>query len=388
VGTGDKSGSLTRIHWTVEGKRSDLLAALLADPDRVLAGPRSTPRPRMGRKRFYRVSGGGGEPSLFVKVFAVPAGWRRLRFWLRASKAQREWRVARAITELGFDVAAPIAVGEERRYGVLLRSFSIISECPGRDLRALFEDRSTTAKQRRELLESFAGYVRRLHDAGVDQDDFRPNNFLALIDGGFCLVDFERCRLRRNLGTRRWRQLAKLHRERLGVSRTDRLRFLRSYLGVGAGRRERRRAAERIRRAFLRVRRHDAHRAARGALRAGRHVARDGDLWVVKGREGAPTRRLRLERREARRAWVLAHQLERFDLPVLRPVRLGPDWIEFEDPGSADPPADASLAIRRARQRFSYYGRFKAEPDWLFTPSGPKLGDPRAFRLQLGRTNP
>jgi hypothetical protein len=343
----------------------------------------------MGRKRFYRVSGGEGEPLLFVKVFTVPAGWRRLRFWLRASKAQCERKVARAISERGFNVAAPVAVGEERRYGVLLRSFSIIPEWPGRDLRALFEDPSTTAKQRREVLESFAEWARRLHDSGVDQDDFSPNNFLALRDGGFCLIDFERCRFRHTLSAaRRWRQLAKLHRERLGVSRTDRLRFLRSYLGEGAGRRERRRAAECIRRAFLRVRRHDAHRAARGALRAGRHVARDGDLWVVKGREGAPTRRLRLERREARRAWVLAHQLERFDLPVLRPVRLGPDWIEFEDPGSADPPADAPLAIRRARQRFSYYGRFAAEPDWVFTPSGPKLGDPRAFRLQLGRNNP
>jgi tRNA A-37 threonylcarbamoyl transferase component Bud32 len=342
----------------------------------------------MGRKRFYRLSGGKGEPSLFVKVFTVPAGWRRLRFWLRASKAQREWMVARAITERGFDVAAPVAVGEERRYGVLLRSFSIIPERPGRDLRALFEDPSTTSKQRRELVESFGAYARRLHDAGVDQDDFSPNNFLALRDGGFCLIDFERCRLRRTLGARRWRQLAKLHRKLLGVSATDRLRFLRAYLGEGAGRRERRQAGERIRSDFLRVRRHDARRAARGALRAGRHVAREGALWVVKGREGAPTRRLQLGRREARRAWVLAHQLERLGLPGLRPVRLGPDWVEFEDPGSADPPADAPLAIRRARQRFFYYGRFVTEPDWLFTPSGPKLGDPRAFRLRLGRTNP
>lgn len=114
-------------------------------------------------------------------------------------------------------------------------------------------------------------------------------------------------------------------------------------------------------------------------------MAREGALWVVKGREGAPTRRLRLGRREARRAWVLAHQLERLGLPCLPPVRLGPDWVEFEDPGPPDPPADELLAIRRARNRFSYYGRFVTEPDWCFTSSGPKLGDPRAFRLQLGR---
>jgi len=384
-GTGDRSGALARIHWRVEGKQSDLLAALLADPDRVLEGPRSAPRPRMGRKRFYRLSGAEGEPSLFVKVFTVPAGWPRLRSWLRASKAHREWKVARAITERGFEVAAPVAVGEERRHGVLLRSFSIIPELPGRDLRALLQDPSTTSEQRRALVESFAAYARRLHDAGVDQDDFSPNNFLALRDGGFCLIDFERCHLRRIPEARRWRMLAKLHRHQLGVSATDRLRFLRAYLGEGAGRRERRRAAECIRSAFLRVRRHDAKRAAHGALRVGRHVAREGDLWVVKGREGTPTRRLRLRRREARRVWVLAHQLERLGLPGLPPVRRGPDWVEFEDLGPADPSADELLAIRRARDRFSYYGRFVTEPDWLFTPSGPKLGDPRAFRLQLGR---
>ena len=65
-------------------------------------------------------------------------------------------------------------------------------------------------------------------------------------------------------------------------------------------------------------------------------------------------------------------------------MRLGPDWVEFEEPEPADPPADELLAIRRARQRFAYYGWFVTEPDWLFTPSGPKLADPRAFRIQLG----
>jgi hypothetical protein len=170
-----------RFRWWVEDAREDLdplLERLLADPAAVLAAPESAPRARMGRKRFYRVAPAGERP-LYVKVFTLASARARLSYLARPSKARREATVARRVAGAGFQVAGPVAVGEERRLGLLLQSVSAVPEAEGRDLRDLLTDPATPRERRRRLLLAFARLARRLHDAGVDQDDFSPNNFLA-----------------------------------------------------------------------------------------------------------------------------------------------------------------------------------------------------------------
>ncbi len=372
-----------RVRWWVDGKATTRLKALMADPDRVLQGSGSVARQRIGRKRFFRVEGGPGEPALFVKVFTRTRGLPRLRYIPRPSKARREAAIARRAASRGFDAAAPIAVGEERRCGMLHRSFSVIPERPARDLRAILADPATGSKERRSLIEAFASFSRRLHDAGIDQDDFSPNNFLVADDQRFVLIDFERCRIGASLGARRWTLLAKLHRHDLGVSRTDRLRFLRVYLGPGADRGAQRVAWQHICEAFRRVRASDVRHATRSAFQVGRHLAHEDEVWVVRGRERAPVLRLPLPPRSARKVWVRAHQLERLGLPALRPVRLGPDWVELEDPGAELKTGDRESQVRLALRKFDGYGEFVAEAKWAITAQGAKLRDPRAFKLRL-----
>ena len=369
-----------RLRWWLHGPTSPLLDAFTEDPDGILHGPASVARDRVGRKRFFRVAPEPEGPALYVKVFTVPPGWARLRSIVRPSKARREARVAAGVEARGFEVAAPVAVGEERRRGRLLRSFSVVPERPGRDLRALLADPATRRQDRRALALAFGAFARRLHDAGIDQDDFSPNNFLVDSGGTFALLDFERCRVGRPLGSRRWKLLAKLHRHDLGVRRTDRLRFLDAYLG-GSTRKERRTAWERIEREFWRIRRRDARRAAHAAFRVGRHVGRAGAAWFVRGREGRPVRRLELGGRAARRGWIRAHQLERLALPALRPVRLEGGGLELEEPASAS--VDRKAAIARALRAFSRYGTFVKDPEWAFADEGALLADPSAFRLSL-----
>jgi tRNA A-37 threonylcarbamoyl transferase component Bud32 len=368
--------------WWVFGERTPLLEAVLSEPDRVLASEASVARARMGRKRFYRVAADGQGPALYVKVFEIPRGLRRAVSAFRASKARKEARTAEEIRARGFDVTAPLAVGEERRLGALRRSFLVTVERPGTDLRKLLADSRMPRAKRLKLLLEFGAMASRLHDAGIDQDDFSPNNFLVDASGRLVLLDFERCRLRSELGDRRWTLLAKLHRHELGVCRTERLRFLRAYLRWG-NRIQRREAWERIEREFWKVRRRDARRAARRAFRTGRHVAREGRSWVVRGREEARTRLLELPRREARRAWVLAHQLERLGLPALRPVRLGRAGLEMLEPGPSAEARDRERQARRAARRLRHYGVFTREPQWVFGPEGALLADPSAFRLTL-----
>jgi hypothetical protein len=375
-----------RVVWWVEGETTPSLEALLADPDRVLSGPGSLARPRTGRKRFWRLSGDGSEPALLVKEFRVTSAGARLRSLLRPSKARREARVARAVQARAFDAAAPLAVGEERRFGAVARSLSVIREREGTDLRALLLDPATPDARRRALVEGLADLARRLHDAGVDQDDFSPNNFLVTRGDAFVLLDFERCSIGAPLqAARRWRILAKLHRHDLGVSAIDRMRFLRRYLGPEASRADRHAAWRAIRAEFLRVRARDARRAARAAFRVGRNVVREGDAWVVRGREGRPVVRLELGPERARDAWVRAHQLERLALPALRPVRLGAGFVELEEPKPAAPPSPARRAALEARatRRFRDYGRFVSKPGWRFAERGALLADPLAFELAL-----
>lgn len=373
------------IRWWVYASTTPKLDALMADPEAVLAGPGILARPLMGRKRFFRIDADTAEAALFVKVFSLPPGLKRLRYFLRPSKARRERAIATRIARLGFEVAAPVAVGERRRMGALELSYSVIREIDARDIARLLDDDALSGAERRALLERFGVFARRLHDAGVDQEDFAPNNFLARPDGSFVLIDFERCDVRRRpLGKLRWTQLAKLHRRDLSVSRSDRLRLLRAYLGEGgAGREARRLAWQRIWPEFRRIRRHDAEHAAASAFREGRNLARDGDVWVMRARAAAKTIVLDLEPDTARRSWLRAQQLERLRLPALRPVRLAGGRIELLDPGASTPRSPADHLIARSLAALSPWGHFSAPPQWLFTERSALLRNPHAFELDL-----
>ena len=374
----------TSVRWWVYGSPTPKLDALLADPEAVLAGPGILARGLTGRKRFFRVDAGADEPALYVKVFTLPPGAKRLRYFWRRSKARREHAIATRLARLGFEVAAPAAVGELRRRGVLERSYSVIREIEARDLVRLLGGNMLGAAERRTLLERFAVLARRLHDAGVDQEDFAPNNFLARPDGSLVLIDFERCHVRRRaLGDGRFTQLAKLHRRDLGVSRSDRLRFLRAYLGGKSDRAERRAAWERIWPEFRRIRRHDARHAEASAFREGRNLAREGDAWVMRARVAAKTIALELDVETARRCWLRAQQLERLGLPALRPVRLSGGRVELLDPGSALPRAPANHVIARSLAALAPWGHFRAPPQWFFTAHNALLRNPHAFELDL-----
>jgi hypothetical protein len=374
-----------RIRWWLEGEPTPALEALRADLDAILEGPRSEGRPRVGRKRFYRVEPENpGDPVFFVKIFTAPPGLARLTSWFRRSRAPREAATARAIAAKGFAVAAPVASGEERRAGLLVRGISITVGLPLRDLRSLLEDPATSRAQVRALVTSFGGLNRRMHEAGIDQDDTSPNNFLVDAALEWTLIDFERCKLGRPLSEgRRTTLLAKLQRHDLGVSRTDRLRLLRAYLTDGDERSARRAAWRRIEPELLNLRRRDARRAIKGAFEVGRHVGQQGRTWYIKGREDAAVVRLSLDAAQCRAVWTLAHVFERLALPALRPVRLDDDAVELLAPELDEHAMEFHTAVARARKRFDPYGTWVREPQWALTPAGAVLLTPSAFKLRL-----
>jgi hypothetical protein len=389
------------VTWWVSTELARASSAMRAQVERLLESPEHTLRtsakergPTGGRKRLYHVPGdGAGKRGLYVKVFATPAGLAGALRSLRPSRARRETDIARVVAERGIAVVPPLAFGEVWRGGRRAESYLIVPEIAAVDLRVALERRPPAAV-RRALLVAFGAFTRRLHDAGIDQDDTSPNNFLVVggdIEHGaatdaraphFVLIDLERARAGRPLSpARRHRLLAKLARHELGVTQADRLRFLSSYLGVEGGTRAaRREACQAIRRAWQEVRCHDARRAAGGAFQVGRHIGRDGDGWVVRGREAAPVVVLALAWRDARRGWIVAQQMERLGLPALRPARLSRTGLALvAPPGLAAEKACAPDAISRARRALLRHGRFVVPPEWVMGDDGPVLRNPTAY---------
>lgn len=153
----------------------------------------------------------------FVKSF-------RKRSFFSANLARREFRGLVAAAERGVPVLEPMAVRLTMHGGILV--FEDL-----REFRRLDQVLAQT-RDRRDLIRAYARFCRQVHDAGVWQDDFNPTNVLYHA-GRFVLVDFERAKVKRSISwTERFEMLAGMNRMP-GFTRSERLLFLRTYLGDG-----------------------------------------------------------------------------------------------------------------------------------------------------------
>lgn len=268
------------------------------------------------RKASFLLALDGPAPDHLLKVaeYGALAPWRRLR----RSKARRELAIAAALAERG--VAAPVAVaaGEERRGALLVRCFELVPWLPdAADLRRVRSERSRPPGERRRLAHALGALVRRMHDAGLDQEDLAPNNFLWRPgrDPELLAIDFERARLRARVApAARVRSLAKLDRHCAGASLAERMRFV---LGYTSGSRSEARGLWRaVERDAARLLRRDAARWTRTATRPGRRF----EPFVVEA--GAVT--WRGWRRRDAAPTAIRERLETAAAPAAGPLWLRP----------------------------------------------------------------
>jgi len=220
------------------------------------------------RKALYRLDlSGGGQPDHLLKVNAYPdARWRR-------SKARLELERAEAVMARGIPTPLPLAAGERRRRGRLEACYLLVAIVPGAcDLRERLAPGAAGPAERRALARALGELARRLHDGGVHQDDFQPNNFLVCGDARapeLLAIDFERARLGAPVpGRLRRRALAKLDRELARAPASLRLRFLRAYAGGDAA--DARAWFAAVAREAPALARRDARHLLRNAARPGR----------------------------------------------------------------------------------------------------------------------
>ncbi len=157
--------------------------------------------------------------------------------YLGGARPVRELKAAAAARKAGLAVPEPLAVRTTRAAGIFRRFTIVTREIEGAsNLLALAPGLPGPGKRR--LIDQVADEMRRLHEAGIYHADLTLQNILSA-GGAVHFIDLDKALLRprreealdlMNL-SRLNRSVEKLFGSRGCVSRADRLRFLRRYLG-------------------------------------------------------------------------------------------------------------------------------------------------------------
>jgi heptose I phosphotransferase len=196
-----------------------------------------------GRRDILRlcVSEADGPLILYVKRNWKPYRKDGLRSLLLrgrvCSLSRQEWENSRALAAVGLRTAELVACGEE--CGLLWEKFSFIitRSAEGSATLERFLETCTDRAVRRRVLDSLAGEVRRMHEAGLSTPDLFTRHVFVDSDADppqFCLIDMARLERRRRVPDRvRARDLAALNitAPLRHVSARERIRFLRAYAG-------------------------------------------------------------------------------------------------------------------------------------------------------------
>jgi Lipopolysaccharide kinase (Kdo/WaaP) family len=225
---------------------------VLADPwdgdlqNQVLELVRSRTWARHPQTVKARLTVGGKERALYLKIFHSAQGLAALKDLFRQSKAFRFWYQGIALRESGFHVPVTIAVGEQRRFRFVKRAFVLTERIEGQTLPDFLARRSAGGAdsgdlaRKRHGIRVFGSLVRRFHQLGFVHGDMVASNILvgeSACDGiKFYLMDNDRTRrftLWSPQSLRR-RNLVQLNRMPLSdISLQDRMRFLHAYLDAG-----------------------------------------------------------------------------------------------------------------------------------------------------------
>ena len=181
----------------------------------------------------------GGRRPLIVKHFSPSGVAANLKTLIRRSPATREWIALRRAMRLGLPVPTPVAVGW--RNSVVIRESFLVTEAleNTRSLGSyLYGEGKPAVVLRRRVVREAALVLRRMHHAGIAHQDLHLDNLIVRSDDAgptVHLIDFQRVAFYRSLNAKlRMLNLATLHGGCMEATRSERLRFLKVYLGAGA----------------------------------------------------------------------------------------------------------------------------------------------------------
>jgi len=210
--------------------------------------------------------------TVFLKRYDRPPISAQLKNWLSAKKriscGFAEVDAARQLAAMGINTPKMVAWGQQWGGVFEKRSFAAIEKIPGgesleRSLPGFFNGPATSENLilRRRFIRQLAAFIRKFHDTGYRHRDLYLCHIFRTPDDQFYLIDLARAFRPMLLGALyRIKDVAQLHYSAPAkyFSKTDRLRFLRAYLGRDKLNSRDRTFARQIHNKAKRMARHDA----------------------------------------------------------------------------------------------------------------------------------
>ncbi len=193
------------------------------------------------------IPGPEGPRRVIYKRFAVTARSDPWAALFRPPSALRSFVMGHALRLRGLPTPRPLAVLHRRRFGLACEGYLVTEKVSdARDLNKLVNDLTTRPEPERrpvlrDLIDQVARLVQRLHARRLSHRDLKAPNLLVSAspekETAVWFIDLVGVRVHGNLRrARRVQNLARLSASFVGhpgLTRTDRLRFLRVYLAWG-----------------------------------------------------------------------------------------------------------------------------------------------------------
>jgi tRNA A-37 threonylcarbamoyl transferase component Bud32 len=188
-----------------------------------------------------------GQPMrIAAKEYMTRGGWDSVKNLFRPSKARVELRLSAELIHLGILVPEPIAAVEVRSVRVLKKSYLFTEEIvEGASLLELMdaqEHLKLTRSQLNRVIDALASTVAGAHEKGVYHGDLNASHFVLRnwkdTSLQVYLIDFENTRIRGSVSIEeQTRDIGRLERSAsYFLPVRERLRFLKSYLGINTSR--------------------------------------------------------------------------------------------------------------------------------------------------------
>ena len=188
------------IAWTVEAARADALEqqvlAHLSDLDSL---PNAARIKQSLQRIVHRVRLGDGT-TVIVKTYLLRAFKDRLKRRLFGPKPRIEWAMSRRLLAMGVAASHALAVGCPLDQRGPVEGYLVVHAPADATSIADYQATLTGPAGRLAFLRELAGFVRRLHDAGVSHLDLHAGNILVLSQAAsaaerFLVIDLHRIRV-------------------------------------------------------------------------------------------------------------------------------------------------------------------------------------------------
>ncbi|TVM03865.1 MAG: hypothetical protein CV087_03080 [Candidatus Brocadia sp. WS118] len=266
------SRTIGRVHWLIHRQHSFLVPFLEQIKDATTETLLATPlfrRHQYKRMGEFKITHGSGSETYLVKIYNYPRLFQKIKQCFKHTRGFHEFNTTYLAAMRGVPVEVPVACGE-RKYLFTKESYIIMRKIAhSQSIREYFRG-NTLLKERRDVLKEFGRLAKNIHETGVQQDAFSLDNFLVYDENGskrIIVIDFEMVSVHTKSLPEKlcfW-YLAKLNREKASFTNTERIRFLRSYIGSDFSRCKR--AARRIESTTVQIQKKGAKKSSRLCVR-------------------------------------------------------------------------------------------------------------------------